>query len=350
MTREEKECGSATVLCLLVFVPFLFLLLATTLEVGTFLQSREAVREVLDQQVRSLLRSANRSAVTEGSVRMALKPLSAMVGVERVSASRDSQQSIISISASYRPKIAPLFLNLAGLKGETIPFELTSRARRVPSDATIIFDRFVPIGADPCRDPNFEKTKSLVINLVSALRQVGVARITLATIPSSDSVSVIRVAEGGVTDSLPRCGVAPSPPVIEWSVGALQGAAPRELEMLDVAMGMQEAMFDGGSAVPTTRQRLFIVTQYGLTSWSGLEQVLGLLEPTAASGKLQFLLKHIAVLPLQQGVANPDDWERVSTGGVGVDSKMVKVDDTTMLSPNLVTAVVGADDVVVLAE
>ena len=279
--REANEFGSATVLCLLVFVPFLFLLLATTLEVGTFFQSRQAVREVLDQQVRLLLRSTNGAAVAEGGVRQALLPLAAMVGIQNVSASRDSRQGTISISASYKPKLAPMFLNLVGLEEEGIPFELTSRARRVPSDATIVFDRFVPIGADPCRDPIFEKTKTLIVNLVSALQQVGVKRITLATIPSADSTSVVRVSEGDAADSLPRCGASSNATAIEWTIGALQGAVPRELEMLDVALGIQEAMFDGLSSVPTTRQRLFVVTRYGLTSWSGLEQLLGVLEPTA---------------------------------------------------------------------
>ena len=198
----QNSRGSASVLCMFVVLPFLFILLVVGVEVSQFLGVREEIQRLIDSEAKLSVGRAYRSDYVSRRIASRAESLKPYVSLERIESNQTPQQGTIRIEGAYDGPFAQLVGSLIGGGSATIPFELSTSVRRTHTAALILLDRAVDIGGDRCRDENLSRRAAFVARLAQDFQSFGVESVQVGIIPGvSGEIDIL-----SSTDDVPRCG------------------------------------------------------------------------------------------------------------------------------------------------
>ena len=198
----QSSRGSASVLCMFVVLPFLFILLVVGVEVSQFLGVREEIQRLIDSEAKLSLGRAYRSDYVSRRIASRAESLKPYVSLERIESNQTAQQGTIRIEGAYDGLFAQLVGSLIGGRSAAIPFELSTSVRRTHTAALILLDRAVDVGSDRCRDENLSRRAAFVARLAQDFQSFGVENVQVGVMPGvSEEIDIL-----SLTDDVPRCG------------------------------------------------------------------------------------------------------------------------------------------------
>ena len=249
----QNSRGSASVLFMMVVLPFLFILLVVGVEVSQFLGVREEMQRLIDSEAKLGLERAYSADYLSRRMASRVESLKPYVSLARSEISSTAPQQTIVVEGVYQGLFAQLVGSLTGAGDVAIPFQLSTTVRRTQTAALIILDRVVSLGSSPCDDENLSRRAAFVARLVQDLRAFGVESVHVGVMPGiNGEVEIL-----SPTDEVPRCGA--SDPTSQLRIASVEGiAGGAAADSVAIAYRVVQLLF--APAVPaSTEQRAIIM-------------------------------------------------------------------------------------------
>jgi len=309
--------GSASLLFMVVVLPFLFIMLVVGIEVSQFLGAREEVQRILDAEAKLSLGRGYGASYVSRRIASRTESLKPYVSLMNVVAKNTPQQSSVTVQGEYQGTFAILVRSMMGGEGNAIPFEISATVRRAHTAVLILLDRTVGVDGVRCGEGNLSLRAGLVARLVEELQSLGVTYVQVGVTPGeSQEIDIL-----SATDEVPRCdGSYDNSRFRSHSVEGVNFAPIGDA--LSVAYRAIEILFS--PAIPaTTEQRAIIVVAPPLEARTeAITTIFSILEAEAVRQKAKVNGVGIAV-----GDFNKNDLFRVRGGSGRVKYLHVSEDE-----------------------
>jgi hypothetical protein len=278
----QSSRGSASVLCMFVVLPFLFILLVVGIEVSQFLGVREEIQRLIDSEAKISLGRGYRSEDVSRRIASRAEGLKPYVSLERIESNQTPQQDTIRVEGGYDGLFAQLVGSLIGGGSAAIPFELSTSVRRTHTAALILLDRAVNVGSDRCRDENLSRREVFVARLVKDFQSFGVENVQVGVMPGVNREIDILSS----TDDVPRCGGADStsPLRITSVEGVDEGVA---VDTVSIAYRAVQMLFSRAIPARTEQRAVIMVAPPSEPRTEVISNTFSLLETEAAQQSIK---------------------------------------------------------------
>jgi hypothetical protein len=195
--RRLPERGAASLVFIILFLPFLLILLVISIDIATFFSVREGVRALLDDEAQWALARSHTPSQAQESIKRKMGKLASFLKSPTIKATVQPNASVLSIKANYHGVLIDLCGDFLREQLPAIPIDIEVRSRRFSSSALIVFDRTVADVGIECSDPELRDVKNFVGTLVAALESAGVDSVRVGFTPGVRGViDVLEAVEG----------------------------------------------------------------------------------------------------------------------------------------------------------
>lgn len=282
--------GSASLLFMVVVLPFLCISLVVGIEVSQFFGLREEVQQLLDSEAKASLGRSHTAAQVSRRIESRVESLKPYVSVSRIETSKTPRHETIMVTGAYRGLFAQLVGFLAGGGSGVIPFELSTTVRRARTAALVVIDRSVGVTGVVCGDDNLSRRAILVDRLVRDLHAFGVDTVHVGVTPGiGGEIDIL-----SPTDEVSRCGGldASSPLRIPSVEGVSDTAA---VDPLSLAYRAVQLLFSSALPADIEQRALIMVAPPREARTEAITTTFSLLESEAARQRVKVTAVGIAV-------------------------------------------------------
>lgn len=198
--------GSASIIFMVVVLPFLAILAMVGIEMTQFFGMREEVRRILDAEAKQSLGRPYPSDYVARRITSSLESLQPYVVVDSVRADTSAHQGEVVVTGTFNGALSKFVGLLLRQEVVGIPFRISSGVRRAKTLGLIVLDRTIGEGEEPCDGENLSARASMVSRIARDLEGSGVGQLAIGVTPGV--VSEIDLL--APNDDLPRCGGARS--------------------------------------------------------------------------------------------------------------------------------------------
>lgn len=333
---DSRERGSGALLLVAVLLPLMFMAMALTVELNSFLSERQRLQHEVDDVARRMLRGGLSQSEGERLLRSRLAERSAFVAVKSLESAKSGGKTQIEVNARYKPTFVKLIPGASTSALQGIPFTLSSVVSRVPYDVTLVVDRSIGVGESQCGG-EFQEIKRFGVKLASLFSELGAATLNLAVL-DPESGEAISLANGTSLVPFARC----NPEQLEVSsMEILDNTAGSEDTPADpfiAPVSVQEVVFSEGASGTFSRKQVLVLLTTGFDDrWRSLSSLPQLIRESVRGAEIEVSLVDVIV---GAGGRECDlNWGSESVSGVR--SRCLQLAGSDGLNGTLLTALVS---------
>lgn len=193
--------GSASMLFMVVVLPFFFMLAVVGIELTQFLGAREEVRRIVDFEAKQSLSRPYPPSYLKERIASSTRHLRPYVEILDVTAYVGQGRGEIVVQGTFDGALNKFVGFLTQQRTDVLSFTISSAVRRAKTLALIVLDRSVGISGARCGDKNLAIRAGFVSQVAKDLEAAGVDRVMVGVIPGiEDEVDIL-----SVNDQMPRC-------------------------------------------------------------------------------------------------------------------------------------------------
>ena len=273
----QSNRGSASVLFMMVVLPFLLILFVVGIEVSQFLGVRDEVQRILDTEAKLSLGRFYSSEYVSRRISSRAEALRPYVSFASIETTETPEQGTIVVQGTYEGLLAHLVGALVGDGDGVIPFEISTTVRRAHTAALIVLDRAVGVGAARCGDAHFGRRAAFVTRLVGDLRSFGVDYVQVGVTPGvKEKIDIL-----SSNDEIPRCGG--SDDASHLRIASVEGVEGEPIvDSLGVAYRAVQLLFSLAISPMVEQRAIIMVAPSFETRTEAITTTFSLLETEAA--------------------------------------------------------------------
>jgi len=328
------QSGAVSALFISACLPFFLALTVIGMEVSQFYGARESLQEIVDGEAHASLRHGFSQSEVARRIASRVEEKSAQLTVSGVVMARTSPSSTVAVEGTYHGLLSDMLGGLLGTASDGLVFKVQAVARRARLGALVVLDRGVASPEVMCSDTRLLARREMVARLTRALRDAGVASVSVAVVPGSggDAVTVLGVSTE--IDGIPRCGAAGIGDL--EGVGQVSGISGGAPDSLDVAYSVLSRFSAIVNPTAIETGALVMVSGSDASRVEPVTTTLALLE-----GALPQIPKHVYSVAVAEGGGSLIDPFTVRPGESSGVSHFVSTTSGDLIRPDLVSAIVG---------
>lgn len=273
---STRSKGSASILFMVVVLPFLAILALVGIEMTQFFGMREEARRILDSEAKQSVGRPYSPDSVARRVAMSFQALQPYVEVLDVRADATAQRAEIVVTGTFNGALNTFVGHLLQREAVGIPFRISSGVRRARTIGLVVLDRTIGAGEAPCGSTNLTVRATMVSELARRLEAAGVEHVMVGIVPGIDAEVDLLLSN----DRLPRCGGARRG---HRGVESIEGIAEAPfMDSVAVAYRATQLLLLADSAAPVEQRAIVMVAPPQETRSRTLSTTFSLLEHEAA--------------------------------------------------------------------
>lgn len=273
----ENNRGSASILFMVVVLPFLFILAVVGIEVTQFFGMREEVRRIIDSEAKQSLARSYSPEYVERRIAEQLSRLEPYVEVFDVDVTSTAGRGDVVVKGAFNGALNKFVGVLLQQESAPMSFSIASSARRTRTIAFIILDRTLAAGSEVCGDEGFALRAGLVEQIARDLQAAGAEGVMVGVTPGVDGEIEIVSAN----DRLPRCRTLDGGSHLD--VASIQGALTTDaFDSVSIAYRAVERLLTATSNSAVEQRAIIMVAPPSVEQSRAIPTTFSLLEHEAA--------------------------------------------------------------------